>query len=283
MEIIARVFDIEITDADLHHESKDCSTGLEAPATDLMHVLNRLIDRCLLFHEAQEQGVLIDEDEFDTALLERLSDLDSEGRDYPGSVEEAALLEKTIRRQLLIRKHIRQMCLDSRKIDDNELLSFYQDQKDVFLSPELVRASHILIRRSTPDAHQKALDIRASIHNSKDFDVAIRDNSQCPSNQKCGDLGYFPRGRMIKEIENVAFKVPVGEISDVFSSPYGYHILLVTDKTEPAPVPFDEIKESLRTRLVQLEREFYLVRHLQQLREQYKDFIVILDDNLRMT
>lgn len=282
MEIIARVFDINITDADLNRECETLKSNSETLSNDMQQVLNRLIDRCLLFHEAQLAGITLDDDEYDTAFLERLSEMDGEGNNYPCSLDEAANLENTIRRQLLIRKHIRNMCLDSREIDDNELLLFYEDQKDVFLSPELVRASHILIRNSTPDAQQKALSIRYRIHSSEDFNCAIKEESQCPSNQNCGDLGFFPRGRMIKEIEDVAFNLPVGSISDVFSSPYGYHILLVTDRTTPCPVPFDEIKTSLRSRLVQLEREFYLVRHMQQLREQNKDYITIFVDNFRM-
>jgi parvulin-like peptidyl-prolyl isomerase len=282
METIARVFDIEITDADLYRESKALEKTALEEGECFRHVLNRLIDRCLLFHEARVCGITVEDEEFDTALLEKLSEMDSEGYDYPKTAEDAEELEKLIRRQILIRKHIKNMCMDSRDIDDSELLSFYEDQKDVFRTPELVRASHILIRIGTPEAETKARQIRASIRGSEDFIHSICKDSECPSNQQCGDLGFFPRGRMIKEIEDVAFSLQVGQVSDVFASPYGYHILLLTDKMEPSSLPYEEIKDSLKSRLIQLEREFFLVRYVQQLREQNKEHIVILKESLHL-
>ncbi len=282
MEIIARVFDIEITDADLLREHRSPSTKAEEDNSTRLLILNRLIDRYLLLHEAIAAGITVDEEEYDSALLDKLSETESEGSAYPLSIEEAQELEKLIRRQVLIRKYIQNMCLNSRDIDEEELLRFYDDQKEVFRTPELVRASHILILSGSPGAEQKAKDIRAAIHSSEDFNNSICKDSDCPSNQQCGDLGFFPRGRMIKEIEDVAFSLAIGQVSDVFSSPYGYHILLVTDRTEPSSVPFGEIKDSLRSRLIMLEREFFLLRHVQQLREQNKDNIVILKDSFNL-
>lgn len=82
---------------------------------------------------------------------------------------------------------------------------------------------------------------------------------------------------MIKELEDAAFGLEVGEISDIIHSRYGFHILMVTDKKVQRTVAFEEIRDSLKSRLLQLEREFYLIRHVNGLRKSYQNQIRILD------
>jgi len=67
----------------------------------------------------------------------------------------------------------------------------------------------------------------------------------------------------------------VGEISQPFRSPYGYHILMKTGYKEKDYIPFEDIKDSLSARLQQIEREYRLLRHLAELRKQYASQIVI--------
>jgi parvulin-like peptidyl-prolyl isomerase len=82
---------------------------------------------------------------------------------------------------------------------------------------------------------------------------------------------------MIKEIEDAAFALEPGQISDVFKTRHGYHILLVTERKRRHQIPFEEIKDSLKTRLIQLEREYFFIRHMNDLRRNHNDQIKILD------
>lgn len=111
---------------------------------------------------------------------------------------------------------------------------------------EQVRVSHILIRAAdfepdvaeTPNAQNeakaaavaKAEELLEQIRNGADFEALAREHSSCPSAAKGGDLGFFPRGRMVSNFEKVAFDLKVGEISDVVETIYGYHIIKVTDR-----------------------------------------------------
>lgn len=271
MHLVAKVFDLIITEDEVLTESEKL-IGQNGPLA-LVQALNRVIDRCLLLHEALRAGIQVTEDEFDSALLETLEDID----EAPQNEAQTQDMEERIRQKIVIRKYVSQIIGQDHIIADDQLLAFYEDQPEVFFAPEAVRASHILFRSDEPEALRKATDLRAQIHTQADFANVCPSHSQCPTGARCGDLGWFPRGRMIKEIEDVAFALEPGQISDVFQTRHGYHILLVTDRKLLQRIPFEEIKDSLKARLVQLEREYFLIRHMNDLRRDHEDQIQILD------
>ena len=102
--------------------------------------------------------------------------------------------------------------------------------------PEQVQAQHILISFKPGDATSEkialakiqALKLRTA---KEDFGLLASKNSEDPgSKAKKGDLGYFGRGAMVKEFEEVAFTLPRGQVSEIVKSPFGYHLIKVTDK-----------------------------------------------------
>lgn len=77
--------------------------------------------------------------------------------------------------------------------------------------------------------------IRERIVKGEDFAALAKEFSDCPSGARAGgDLGEFGRGMMVKEFEDVAFSLPVGEVSPVFKTPFGWHIVKVTKRDDAA-------------------------------------------------
>lgn len=126
-------------------------------------------------------------------------------------------------------------------------LTMYKANQQKFGTPEQVRASHILIRTGDQDAKSKIQDIRKQIQAGSDFDELAKTRSQDPgSATKGGDLGYFGRGRMIDQFEKVVFAMSKpGEVSDVFESPFGFHIIKLIDKKPAGVKLFAEVKDQL--------------------------------------
>ena len=83
-----------------------------------------------------------------------------------------------------------------------------------------VKCSHILVEKQS-----QALEILEEIKNGKKFGVAAKEISTCPSSKKEGDLGYFTKGMMVKELEDIAFTLQIGEISQPVKTEFGYHII----------------------------------------------------------
>ena len=90
-----------------------------------------------------------------------------------------------------------------------------------------VKASHILVK--TEDEAKKLYE---EIKNGKDFAQAAMEFSSCPSGSNGGDLGFFPKGVMVKPFEDAAFSLPVGELSQPVQTQFGWHLILVTDIEE---------------------------------------------------
>lgn len=88
-----------------------------------------------------------------------------------------------------------------------------------------VRASHILV-----DTKMEAQMLKNKIDNGESFEALAKKYSKCPSGQNGGDLGYFHRGDMVKEFEDSAFNLPVGEVSQPVKTQFGWHLIKVTDK-----------------------------------------------------
>lgn len=86
---------------------------------------------------------------------------------------------------------------------------------------------------------------------SKFADVAKKVSEDPGSAENGGDLGFFPRGRMVPEFDTVAFTLKSNEISSVITTQFGYHILQVTGQKTAQTMPFDEVKDKLADYLKQ--------------------------------
>jgi peptidyl-prolyl cis-trans isomerase C len=163
------------------------------------------------------------------------------------------------RNNLLANLYIRQEVVGKISIPEEDLKKYYDSHKDEFKTPEMVRVRHILIKvdESAPEkdkkaAKKKAEGILKKIRSGEDFAKLAEEVSDDPgSKQKGGELGFFPRGRMVKSFEDAAFTLKPGEVSGLVKTQYGYHIIETEEKKAAAIKPFDEVKENIRQKLIQ--------------------------------
>jgi peptidyl-prolyl cis-trans isomerase C len=92
------------------------------------------------------------------------------------------------------------------------------------MSVNQVRASHILV-----NTEQEAKHISAQLRSGKKFADLAKQFSSCPSGKAGGDLGFFGRGQMVREFEDAAFSMKKGQVSAPIRTPFGFHIIMVTD------------------------------------------------------
>lgn len=90
-----------------------------------------------------------------------------------------------------------------------------------------VKASHLLVK-----TEEEAKKIKEEILAGKDFAQAAAEVSMCPSGANGGDLGFFGRGQMVKEFEDAAFSMEVGEVSEPVKTQFGFHLIYLTDKVD---------------------------------------------------
>jgi len=145
------------------------------------------------------------------------------------------------------------------EVDEKELAGYYEDHRDEFLQGEQANARHILIRVA-PDATEgegaevevRANGVAAIARQGADFSELAAIHSEDPgSKDSGGDLGWFGRGRMVKEFEDAVFSAKPGEIIGPVKSQFGYHIIRVEAFRPEHQQPFEEVEEQVRFRVVE--------------------------------
>ena len=129
----------------------------------------------------------------------------------------------------------------------------YNDSLTQYQTPEQIRASHILLKTEGKDdttvkaAAEKIL-VEARAPNA-DFAELAKKYSEDTSKDQGGDLDYFGRGQMVPEFDEPSFTLPIGQVSDLIKTQYGYHIIKVTDKKAASTRPLDEVRDQVTEQL----------------------------------
>lgn len=163
--------------------------------------------------------------------------------------EEATNYEVPEKRRLRFLLVDQTAIFDSLALTDDEVRQYYDANLSQYQTPGQVRASHILLRVEEDDDEAtaaRAAELAAEARSGADFAALAREHSQDEANaDNGGDLGLFGRGRMVPEFENAAFALAAGEISDPVRSPFGFHVIQVTEKQEEITQPFAEVRGAI--------------------------------------
>jgi peptidyl-prolyl cis-trans isomerase C len=232
--------------------------GREITERDLMNSLSRF--------PRERQSYLMSE-EGKGQLLEQLisfellynygkeNDLEKE-EDYIARVEEA---KKEILTQTAINKMLQNV-----DVTDAEIKAYYEVNSHIFKNEESVTARHILV-----DTLEKAQQVKEEIVSGLSFEDAARKYSSCPSKEQGGSLGSFGRGMMVPEFENAAFEIAEGVVSEPVKTQFGYHLILVEGRTKSQEKPYEEVKELIRSHMVQEKQNSLYIDHVNGLKEKY--------------
>ena len=114
-----------------------------------------------------------------------------------------------------------------------------------------VHAAHIMKLASNNNAKQEISNIYLQLSHGGDFEtIATEQSEDKESAARGGDLGYFNRGIMVKEFEDVAFNMGAGEISKPFETTYGWHIIKVYDTKDYRSYTYEEERLKLKRQIL---------------------------------
>ncbi len=240
-------------------------------------IVNELIVKSLLDEEIAKRGITASEEDVQNELKTII--------DKVGSKEELNKLLKArgisnaqftedLKTQIKIKKLVNS--IEKINITDKDAENYYNTHKNEFTHGEQVRASHILISANTLELIQKIKEKNPEINptdlntkveeqiaaqkakaesilkevkqNPADFEkIAQKKSDDKASAERGGELGFFPKEAMVPEFSNAAFSMKPNTISDnLVQSPYGFHIIKVTDRMEAGSTPFDKVKDEIK-------------------------------------
>jgi foldase protein PrsA len=143
-------------------------------------------------------------------------------------------------------------------VTDEEINTYFEDNKDYFAQPEQVEASHILV-----DDEATANELKAQLDDGKDFaELAAKYSTDASNAQSGGELGFFGKGDMVEPFEAAAFAMKINEISDPVKTEFGYHIIKITNIREAQEASLEdnraEIEEILKNEKLNTEYSSWL-------------------------
>lgn len=166
--------------------------------------------------------------------------------------EQVPMVKNDIALNLKVEKFLEDLTKNVLLPRDEKLKEYYDANPRLKKAPPSTSASHIL-KQPGPGVYEAMCDIRQKLMDGADFAETATECSD--SREPEGKLGFFPRGNMVPEFDDIVFSMNVGEISPVFRSPYGYHIVKVTDKKPAHDTTFEEVKERVKTEVMGKMRE----------------------------
>jgi peptidyl-prolyl cis-trans isomerase C len=238
-------------------------------------LIENLIERELLYQQAQQKNIKIQSVWVDRAvneLKQRLRRVATMESYLEMSGLNADQLRERIRRGLIVRRLLHREVINRVKVSESEMKAFYQQNPHLFRREEQVRARHILIKIKGKESPEHALlqiqAIQAKLRQGADFAVTALEYSDCPSKNRGGDLGFFTRDQMVSAFSEAAFALAPGEISDIVTTRYGYHLIQLVDRRPPAQMAYKDMRNKIERTLRQLKEKKSAENYLAGLKRQ---------------
>ena len=270
-------------------------------------VINELIVKKLLDQEIEKRHIKVSKEDMDKQLksiIDKVGSKEKFNQLLKDNGVTTAQFKKDLTDEVKIQKLVDTLSVVS--VSDKDALKFYNENKDKFKNPDKVRASHILVSANTEELKakitasekgknmtddqlnaevqkqmtqqkEKAQKLLAQVKKDpKSFAKIAKDNSDdTQSAQMGGDLGYFGKEEMVEPFSKTAFSMKPNTISEVIQTPYGYHIILVTDRQKAGTEPFDKVKDDIKDFLTNQEKVKVLQQFVDTLKNnakiEYKD------------
>lgn len=297
--VLATVNGDEITQAELNREFMGFASRSPQPmppeqmqrmlAQMTPQILDSLIVKSLLMAAVEDEKVELTDEEYEegvgtlTAQLPPGATMDEHLQNLGMTADE---FKEALSLDLKINKMIKAKLENLNEPSEEEVTAFYEENKERFVQPEQVTASHILIGFEPTDddaakAEKKAKieAIRTQIEEGADFEALAGQESTCPSKARGGSLGSFGRGQMVKPFEEAAFSQEIGEVGPVVETRFGYHIIKVTEHTQPDELEFEDVKERISDGLMAQGRQKGIQEYLEELKSSAD--IKYSDDSLK--
>ena len=240
-------------------------------------IVNELIVKSLLDQEIAKKGIKATDEDIQNELkiiIDKVGSKEELNKILKQRGVSNAQFTDDLKTQIKIKKLVNSV--QKINISDNDAKKYYDTHKSEFIHGEQVRASHILISANTLEIIQqlkaknpnidpadmntqveaaiaaqkaKAEKVLAQVkQNPDDFaKIAQKESDDKASAERGGELGFFPKEAMVPEFANAAFSMKPNTVSEqLVQSPYGFHIIKVTDRMEAGSTPYAKVKDEIK-------------------------------------
>ncbi len=247
-------------------------------------VVNELIVRTLIEDEVEKRGIKVSNKDAEAALNNAIAQVGSKAK-FNEILKQYGVSLAEFKRDLVEEVKMKKLVdmLEKVTVTEADAKKYYNQNLSKFKYPDKVRASHILIAANEEEMKEaikadsknaqlsdtelkamvdkqmaeklkKANEVLAQVQkNQSEFAKIAKENSEdIESAKQGGDLGFFAQQEMVEPFAKAAFEMKPNTISGIVKTPYGYHIIMVTDRKAAGQDSFEKVKSDI---MLYLENE----------------------------
>ena len=209
-------------------------------------VLEQMVETRLVIQKAREQSYTVDQDQVKRMAQQQLDQIKARfpsAEAFQSELNKAGLNQADLRNMFVemiteerLKEQIIQNEINNRvHVTEAEVEEFYRENKEEFpLRPAMdevgIIRRTVKVSKATQDEALAVMHIvNDKLHQGKDFAVLAQTYSDGPAAKNGGDLGFFSRGMMLQEIEDAAYSLKPGQVSEVIETPQGYHLIKLVE------------------------------------------------------
>jgi peptidyl-prolyl cis-trans isomerase C len=243
-KVLATIDDDKITLQEFNKELDKIPMNMKmlvASESGKKNYLDRLVVKKLLMKEASKAKI-----EDDKEFQDRLKD---------------------IKEQLIIEALLKKKITADTQLSEDDLKKYYEEHKEDFKKDREINTRHILLK-----TEEEAKQVQAKLQKGEDFTELAKKYSIDPNvKQSGGEIGFQPKGSLIPEFENAAYKLnKAGQVSGIVKTQFGYHIIRLEGIKPPSYVPFEEVKDFIKQKNAQEKQKEVLEKYIEELKKNAK-------------
>jgi len=150
---------------------------------------------------------------------------------------------------------------------NKDVSDYYVKNRGEYQQPETIHAAHIVknVDEKTDEATARGVmeEVEKLLQNGGDFAALADQYSDCPG--RGGDLGFFPRGQMVDEFDEIVFALQPGQTSEIFRTQFGFHIARLIERRAAGQRSLQEVKDEIAGLLLQQKRQKTVEQYLDRL------------------
>jgi peptidyl-prolyl cis-trans isomerase C len=290
-DVLARVNGEAVMKAELDRliKNMEASANQQVPAERRDEIfrtaLDQLVTYTVLSQETRARNVTVTDAELDGNLKQMQGQFPSEQEFRKALAARGMTIEKLradARMNIGISKMMDAEVSGQPPPTDAQVREFYDKNPDKFKQTEAVRASHILFKvdEKADEATKKkrlaeAQAVMKQVRGGADFAALAKKHSSDGSAAQGGDLNFFTKGQMVPAFDAAAFALQPGQISDIVTTEFGYHIIKVTERRPPSTVPFEQVSERIKEYLAEQRKQERAQAFIESLKQKAKIEVLV--------
>lgn len=226
-------------------------------------LLETMVERLVLLQAARDAQIQVSAEDVDRRVLGLTSE-------YPAGTFETALaqsqtskteLARRTREQLLVERLLTDQVFARVAVTEEQIRRVYDENPDAWMEPEQVHAQQIVVK-----GLDEAKRLQQLLWQGKKFPELARRYSLSPDARVGGDLGFFKRGEMPPAFDDAIFRLSPGQVSDVVSTEYGFHLFKLVEKRAARKRELTEVRGAIEQKLLTQLRAQRQAEYVKELR-----------------